>query len=48
MTIKTQNGKVITKDGKVSCECCEECCMYSAQAFLDGLYDWDDLPDIIL
>lgn len=21
-TIKTQNGKVITKDGKVSCECC--------------------------
>ena len=22
MTIKTQNGKVITKDGKVSCECC--------------------------
>jgi hypothetical protein len=24
MTIKTQNGKVITKDGKVSCECCFE------------------------
>jgi hypothetical protein len=23
MTIKTQGGKVITKDGKVSCECCE-------------------------
>jgi hypothetical protein len=22
MTIKTQGGKVITKDGKVSCECC--------------------------
>jgi hypothetical protein len=21
-TIKTQNGKVLTKDGKVSCECC--------------------------
>jgi hypothetical protein len=21
--------------------------MYPAQAFLDGLYDWDDLPDII-
>ncbi len=25
MTIKTQGGKVITKDGKVSCECCEGC-----------------------
>ena len=25
MTIKTQNGKVITKDGKVSCECCDPC-----------------------
>jgi hypothetical protein len=24
MTIKTQGGKVITKGGKVSCECCEE------------------------
>jgi hypothetical protein len=23
-TIKLQNGKVITKDGKVSCECCSE------------------------
>ena len=25
MTIKTQGGKVITKDGKVSCECCCGC-----------------------
>ena len=25
MTIKTQGGKVITKDGKVSCECCALC-----------------------
>ena len=25
MTIKTQGGKVITKDGKVSCECCDPC-----------------------
>ena len=25
MTIKTQGGKVITKDGKVSCECCVSC-----------------------
>jgi hypothetical protein len=24
MTVKTQGGKVITKGGKVSCECCEE------------------------
>jgi hypothetical protein len=26
MTIKTQGGKVITKDGKVSCECCGPGC----------------------
>lgn len=24
MTVKTQGGKVITKDGKVSCSCCED------------------------
>jgi hypothetical protein len=47
MTIKTQNGKVITKDGKVSCECCE-CCLYPAQALADGLYAVDDLPDSVL
>lgn len=23
--VKTQGGKVVTKDGKVSCECCEPC-----------------------
>ncbi len=49
MTIKTQDGKVITKDGKVSCTCCEGgCCMYSAQALLDGLYTVDDLPDTLV
>jgi hypothetical protein len=47
MTIKTQGGKVLTKDGKVSCECCEEpeCCPYPAVAFAQGLYTADDLPD---
>jgi hypothetical protein len=46
MTIKTQGGKVVTKDGKVSCECCEvECCMYPAQALADGEYSASDLPD---
>jgi hypothetical protein len=25
MTIKTQDGKIIKKDGKVSCECCDVC-----------------------
>jgi hypothetical protein len=52
MTIKTQGGKVITKDGKVSCECCEEppgeCCMYPAQALFDGLYTYEDLPDVVI
>ena len=47
MTIKTQNGKVITKGGKVSCECCEEgCCMYPAEAY-GTLYQFEDLPDEI-
>jgi hypothetical protein len=49
MTIKTQGGKVVTKDGKVSCECCEEpgCCMYPAQALADGDYSASDLPDAV-
>jgi hypothetical protein len=29
MTIKTQDGKVITKDGKVSCDCCN--CIYTEE-----------------
>jgi hypothetical protein len=33
-TIKLQNGKVITKDGKVSCECCEKECF---SAYYTGL-----------
>jgi hypothetical protein len=52
MTIKTQGGKVITKDGKVSCECCEEppgeCCLYPAQALRDELYTVSDLPDSLI
>jgi hypothetical protein len=50
MTIKTQGGKVITKDGKVSCECCEEpeCCMYPAEPFVNGLYTYEDLPDTVI
>jgi hypothetical protein len=49
MTIKTQNGKVITKGGKVSCVCCEEseCCMYPADAVGRGLISSGDLPDQI-
>jgi hypothetical protein len=52
MTIKYNtdpagNIKVITKDGKVSCECCEECCMYPAQGLADELYTSSDLPDSI-
>ncbi len=48
MTIKTQDGKIITKDGKVSCECCDvECCMYPAAALVASLYSYEDLPDAI-
>jgi hypothetical protein len=51
MTIKRNGEKVILKDGKVSCSCCEEpggCCMYPAAALVDGLYTVDDLPDEVL
>ena len=52
MTIKTQGGKVITKGGKVSCECCEEevCCMYPAESLDAGGnigYSASDLPDAV-
>ena len=50
-TIKLQpSGAVVLKDGKVACACCAqptECCPYPAQAFVDGLYSADDLPDFI-
>ena len=43
-TVKLSDGKVVTKDGKVSCECCDvECCMYPAEE-LHGLYTVNDLP----
>ena len=48
MTIKTQGGKVITKDGKVSCECCGECCIYEAASFYNDQLTYDDLPDELL
>jgi hypothetical protein len=51
MTIKRNGEKVILKGGKVSCSCCEEpeeCCMYPAQALVDGGYTVDDLPDEVL
>jgi hypothetical protein len=52
MTIKTQGGKVITKDGKVSCECCGPpefgaCCFFSAHAFKAGLFSFNDLPPVV-
>jgi hypothetical protein len=48
MTIKTQDGKVITKDGKVSCTCCAEpsCCMYFATTDTPTFPD-TDLPDAV-
>ena len=45
MTIKTQNGKVITKGGKVSCECCGGCCMYSPRFWFQGMLTDQDYPD---
>jgi hypothetical protein len=49
-TVKLHSsGKVILKDGKVSCSCCaapETCCMYPADG-LDVTYTADDLPDAV-
>lgn len=51
MTVKTQGGKVILKDGRVSCSCCEEegCLQYRLySANLYGVkYEINDLPDSI-
>ena len=49
-TVKLQpSGKVVIKDGKVACGCCEVgCCMYEAQALADALYTADDLPDDVI
>jgi hypothetical protein len=51
-TVKLQNGKVILKNGKVSCICCEEeeCCMYPADRLFPfstdpDFFTFDDLPD---
>jgi hypothetical protein len=46
MTVKRNGEKVILKDGKVSCSCCdeEECCMYPADR-LGVDYQAEDLPD---
>jgi len=49
MTIKTQGGKVVTKGGKVSCECCgpaPNCCPYQASQLGVSLF-YEDLPDEI-
>jgi len=47
MTIKTQGGKVITKDGKVSCECC--CVVYKLYPASEyGVnFFFEDLPDTL-
>lgn len=47
----TSGGKVILKNGKVSCTCCvapEGCCMYPAAALVAGFYTYEDLPDAII
>jgi hypothetical protein len=52
-TVRTQlvsgQRRIITKDGRVSCSCCESepfCCMYPADE-LGNLYGADDLPDAV-
>jgi hypothetical protein len=48
MTIKTQGGKVVTKDGKVSCECCDtECGIYPAQKIKNNSNTIEDFPQTL-
>jgi hypothetical protein len=48
MAIKTQGGKVITKGGKVSCECCGFFCFfYPSIGIRENLYTAEDLPDFV-
>jgi hypothetical protein len=45
--VKTTGGKVILKNGKVSCECCapvETCCMYPRSGYPDS-FSFEDLPE---
>jgi hypothetical protein len=45
-TVKLQNGKVLLKDGKVSCTCCAvepDCCMYPADE-LGFIFEATELP----
>ncbi len=47
MTIKTQGGKVITKAGKASCECCFKCSFFDSFGFYDGKLTYEDYPDTV-
>ena len=48
MTIKTQGGKIITKNQKISCECCDGgCCKYPAGLLASGAYNASQLPTSI-
>ena len=48
MTVRTQDGKVNTIGGKVSCTCCPEpkCCVYPATG-ASSFYPDTDLPDAV-
>jgi len=51
-TIKLSEGKVVLKDGKVSCECCQDCCLYpypyEYTAESADVYPDSDLPATIV
>ena len=45
MTIKTQDGKIITKDGKVSCDCCGACGCVNVAGIMIGTQLLSDILD---
>lgn len=47
-TIKLSGGRVILKGGRVSCSCCDPCCLYSAAAVASDELTAEDLPATIV
>lgn len=46
-TVKLQGGKVLTKQGKVSCGCCFKCSFFDSFGFYDGKLTYEDYPDTV-
>ena len=46
MAIKTKNGNVLLKNGKPSCECCEDGICTDSQSYSES-HGYDECPDVL-